>query len=65
MSRPVSWTSCCIQPIPAQSPIRAIRLAYPGRDVSVLGYGMNWMIPFFGLSIVFAFALKGLFKVTL
>jgi hypothetical protein len=52
-------------PIPATSPVRAIRLPYPARDVSVLGHGMNWMIPFFGLSIVFAFALKGLFKVTL
>ena len=52
-------------PLASDSPIRAVRLAYPERELSVLGHGMNWMIPFFGLSIVFAFALKGLFKVTL
>jgi hypothetical protein len=52
-------------PLPDDSPIRAIRLSYPERELRLLGHGMNWMIPFFGLSIVFAFALKGLFKVTL
>ncbi len=52
-------------PIPAGSPVRAVRLSYPGREVEVLGHGMNWMIPFFGLSIAFAFALRGLFKVTI
>jgi hypothetical protein len=26
---------------------------------------MHWMIPFFALSIVFAFALRGVFKVTI
>ncbi len=52
-------------PLTSASRVRVIRLAYPARDVSVLGYRMNWMIPFFGLSIVFAFALKGLFKVTI
>jgi hypothetical protein len=52
-------------PLPADNPIRAIRLSYPEREVRVLGFGMNWMIPFFALSIVFAFAFKGLFKVTL
>jgi hypothetical protein len=31
----------------------------------VLGYGMHWMIPFFALSIAFAFALRGVFKVTI
>jgi hypothetical protein len=52
-------------PLPAGSPVRAVRLSYPEREVSVLGHGMNWMIPFFVLSIVFAFALRGLFKVTI
>jgi hypothetical protein len=33
--------------------------------VSVLGHRMHWMIPFFALSIAFAFALRGLFKVTI
>jgi hypothetical protein len=52
-------------PLPSGSPIRAVHLSYSGREVSVLGYGMHWMIPFFALSIAFAFALRGLFKVTI
>jgi hypothetical protein len=52
-------------PLPAGSPVRAVHLSYPEREVSVLGHGMNWMIPFFVLSIVFAFALRGVFKVTI
>ncbi len=52
-------------PLPAGSPVRAVHLSYPEREVSVLGHPMNWMIPFFVLSIVFAFALRGLFKVTI
>jgi hypothetical protein len=52
-------------PLPSGSPVRAVHLSYPGREVSVLGYGMHWMIPFFVLSIAFAFALRGVFKVTI
>jgi hypothetical protein len=52
-------------PLPQGSPVRAVHLSYPEREVSVLGYGMHWMIPFFVLSIAFAFALRGLFKVTI
>ncbi len=52
-------------PLPSGSPVRAVHLSYPEREVSVLGHGMHWMIPFFALSIVFAFALRGLFKVTI
>lgn len=51
-------------PLPS-GPVRAVHLSYPEREVSVLGYGMHWMIPFFALSIAFAFALRGLFKVTI
>ncbi|HVO13542.1 MAG TPA: hypothetical protein VMX54_22570 [Vicinamibacteria bacterium] len=51
-------------PLPA-GPVRSIRLSYPEREIEVLGHGMNWMIPFFALSILFAFALRGLFKVTI
>ncbi len=52
-------------PLPSGSPVRAVRLSYSGREVSVLGHEMHWMIPFFALSIAFAFALRGLFKVTI
>ena len=51
--------------LPADSPIRAIHLHYPDREISVLGLGMHWLIPFFVLSIAFAFALRGWFKVTI
>jgi hypothetical protein len=51
-------------PLPS-GPVRAIQLEYPDREVSVLGLGMHWMIPFFVLSIVFAFALRGWMKVTI
>jgi hypothetical protein len=52
-------------PLPAGGPVRAVHLSYPEREVSVLGHPMHWMIPFFVLSIAFAFALRGLFKVTI
>jgi len=52
-------------PLPSGSPVHAVHLSYPGREVSVLGYGMHWMVPFFVLSIAFAFALRGVFKVTI
>jgi uncharacterized membrane protein (DUF106 family) len=52
-------------PLPAGQPIRAITLGYPDREISLLGFHLHWMIPFFALSIVFAFALRGLFKVTI
>ena len=52
-------------PLPEGSPIRSIQLTYPDREVSVLGFGMYWMIPFFVLSLLFAFSLKGFFKVTI
>jgi uncharacterized membrane protein (DUF106 family) len=52
-------------PLPPGNPVRAVHLSYPEREVSVLGYRMHWMIPFFALSIAFAFALRGPFKVTI
>jgi uncharacterized membrane protein (DUF106 family) len=52
-------------PLPRDAPIRAIHLGYRDREVSTLGFPLQWMIPFFALSIVFAFALRGVFKVTI
>jgi hypothetical protein len=51
-------------PLPS-GPVRAVHLFYPERELLLLGHRMNWMIPFFGLSILFAFALRDLFKVTI
>jgi hypothetical protein len=52
-------------PLPAGSPVRSIRVGYPEATVNVLGWHWQWMIPFFGLSAIFAFALRGPFKVTI
>ena len=52
-------------PLPAASPIASIELAYPDRSIDVLGVGVHWMIVFFVLSLVFAFALRKPFGVTI
>ena len=49
--------------LPAASPIRSITITYPEADVSVLGWPLHWMIVYFVLAIVFAFALRNTFKV--
>jgi uncharacterized membrane protein (DUF106 family) len=52
-------------PIESDVPIEAIRITYPEREVSVLGWHTHWMIAFFVLSIVFAFALRKRFGVVI
>jgi uncharacterized membrane protein (DUF106 family) len=52
-------------PLPASSRIRSIALNYSPRDVEILGWGTHWLVVFFVLSIVFAFALRNRLKVTL
>jgi len=52
-------------PLPASSPIASIELAYPDRSIDVLGVGIHWMIVFFALSLIFAFALRKPFGVTI
>ena len=52
-------------PLEADVPIEAILVAYPEREVSLLGYPVHWMIAFFVLSLVFAFALKSRFGVVI
>jgi uncharacterized membrane protein (DUF106 family) len=51
-------------PLPKGSPIAAITLGYPDCSVSVFGWGINWLVLFFVLSALFAFALRGRFGVT-
>jgi len=51
--------------LPGSSPIARIRLRYEDAEIGVLGLGMHWLIPFLALSIVFAFALKDRFGVTI
>lgn len=46
-------------PIPAESAIESIEVLYPELPLSFFGWGMDWMIVFFVLSMVFGFAFKG------
>ena len=52
-------------PIDSDVPIEAIYVSYPERAVNLLGWETHWMIAFFLLSIVFAFALKKRFGVVI
>lgn len=51
-------------PIASASAVRIIELGYPEADVSLFGWKTHWLIAFFILTMVFAFALKGFFGVT-
>lgn len=52
-------------PLPGDGALTSISLAYPERDVSVLWFDVHWMIVYFALSMIFAFALRKRFNVTL
>jgi hypothetical protein len=52
-------------PLPGDGTIRSISLSYPERDVDVFGWPVHWMIVFFVLTLVFAFALRGPLGVTI
>jgi hypothetical protein len=51
--------------LPSAGAIDAITVTYPETNINVFGFEIHWMIVFFVLSIVFAFALRGPFGVTL
>jgi hypothetical protein len=51
--------------LPKGSPVVSISVQYPEATVSLLGWRVHWMVAFFVLSIVFAFALRGRFGVVL
>jgi hypothetical protein len=52
-------------PLPKESPVASIVVAYPEDAVSVFGWHVNWLVAFFVLSVAFAFALRGRMGVTL
>jgi uncharacterized membrane protein (DUF106 family) len=52
-------------PLPSSGPVSAISVAYPEREIGVLGWQVHWMIVYFALSMIFAFALKKPFNVTI
>ncbi len=51
------------KPLPRASPVRSIEIAYPAQRLRFLGVRLHWLIAYFGLSIIFGFALKRPFKV--
>lgn len=52
-------------PLPADSDAIDITLHYKDRELTVLGFGLHWLIWFFILTIVLAFAMKDWFGVTI
>ena len=52
-------------PLPDEGPVSAITVAYPESDVAVFGWDLNWMVVYFALSLIFAFALRKPFGVTI
>ena len=52
-------------PLPRDGPFESIAVTYPEASIDVFGFEIHWMIVFFVLSIVFAFALRGPFGVTI
>jgi uncharacterized membrane protein (DUF106 family) len=51
--------------LPEESPVHAITVNYPEGEIEVFGFEMHWLVVFFVLSIVFAFALKKPLGVTI
>ena len=49
--------------LPKGGPVESITIAYPAARLSLFGRRLHWLAVFFVLSIVFGFALKGVFKV--
>jgi hypothetical protein len=47
---------------PLASELRAIEVKYPSRENKIFGLGVHWVITFFVISLVAAFALKGVLK---
>jgi hypothetical protein len=52
-------------PIPDGVPIESIEVGYPGRSVSLFGWGLPWLVVFFVLTMVFALALRKRFGVVI
>ena len=52
-------------PIDSGHAIEAIEIGYPPLEMSLLGIGVNWLIGFFVLSMLFGFACKGVLGVEL
>jgi uncharacterized membrane protein (DUF106 family) len=52
-------------PLPGDGALTSISIAYPERDIRIFGWDVHWMVVYFLLSMIFAFALRKRFNVTL
>ncbi len=52
-----------LRPLPGDSPVERIRIDYPAMSIEIYKWHVHWLVIVFVLSIVFGFALKGLFGV--
>jgi len=50
-------------PLPKNLPVKTIAIVYPAARLAVFGLRVHWLVAFFVFSILFGFALKGVFKV--
>jgi hypothetical protein len=48
--------------LPSHAPVESITVNYPPREVRIAGWGMHWLIPFFVLSLLVGYAVKGVFR---
>jgi len=51
------------RPLPGATPVRSVEILYPPKSLAAFGLGVHWLVAYLILSIVFGFALKGVFKV--
>lgn len=65
---PAFWTQLqhpAEAPLPAESPIDAIAIAYPARAIDLFGVPLHWLVILFLFSTVFALACRRLFGVVI
>lgn len=49
--------------LPGDAPVTRIEVLYPSGGLRFFGLAVNWLVAYLALSIIFGFALKGVFKV--
>ncbi len=50
-------------PIERSGPVASISVDYPANELAIFGWRVPWLVPFVGLSLVFALVLKRPFGV--
>jgi uncharacterized membrane protein (DUF106 family) len=50
-------------PLASSTPVRSVEVLYPAARLAAFGLGVHWLVAYLVLSVVFGFALKGVFKV--